>query len=206
MPRCAVDRTRGAERSSRLVRAWSATGKSASSLGSPRSLGSSKRSLRRTPPCLSPTISKQLLVTLRPLVPELQANDRELADQLRRAAQSVLLNLAEGQRYQNGNRRKHYEIAQGSANEVKAALDAAEAWGWIEERGKKCSIGCLPCCGSSRTRPQFNKPTNVGVEVAHGAFAPAPAPMHFPANCFVSRSRRARPMLANYFVPDPSLM
>jgi four helix bundle protein len=45
---------------------------------------------------------------------------------------SVLLNLAEGQKFNNGNRRKHYEIAQGSANEVKAALDAAEAWGWIE--------------------------------------------------------------------------
>lgn len=82
-------------------------------------------------------ISKQLIVSLRPLVPAIQACDRELADQLRRAAQSVLLNLAEGQKYQNGNRKKHYEIAQGSANEVKAALDAAEAWGWLEERGEE---------------------------------------------------------------------
>jgi four helix bundle protein len=82
-------------------------------------------------------ISKQLIVSLRPLVPVIQACDRELADQLRRAAQSVLLNLAEGQKYQNGNRKKHYEIAQGSANEVKAALDAAEAWGWLEERGEE---------------------------------------------------------------------
>ncbi len=65
-------------------------------------------------------ISKQLIVSLRPLVPVFQANDRDLADQLKRAAQSVLLNLAEGQKFQNGNRRKHYEIAQGSANEVKA--------------------------------------------------------------------------------------
>ena len=43
----------------------------------------------------------------------------------------MLLNLAEGQKFEDGNRRKHYAIAQGSANEVKAALDAAEAWGWI---------------------------------------------------------------------------
>jgi four helix bundle protein len=78
-------------------------------------------------------ISKQLIVSLRPLVPAIQASDRELADQLKRAAQSVLLNLAEGQKYEDGNRRKHYGIAQGSANEVKAALDAAEAWGWIPE-------------------------------------------------------------------------
>ncbi len=82
-------------------------------------------------------ISKQLIVSLRPLVPVIRSNDRDLADQLRRAAQSVLLNLGEGQKFQNGNRRKHYEIAQGSANEVKAALDAAEAWGWIEERGEE---------------------------------------------------------------------
>ena len=80
-------------------------------------------------------ISKQLITSLRPLVPVIQANDRELADQLKRAAQSVLLNLAEGQKFEDGNRRKHYAIAQGSANEVKAALDAAEAWGWIETRG-----------------------------------------------------------------------
>jgi four helix bundle protein len=82
-------------------------------------------------------ISKQLIVTLRPLVPIIQANDRELADQLKRAAQSVLLNLAEGQKYEDGNRKRHYGIAQGSANEVKAALDAAEAWGWLNETGEQ---------------------------------------------------------------------
>jgi hypothetical protein len=38
-------------------------------------------------------------------------------------------------KFEDGNRRKHYAIAPGSANEVKAALDAAEAWGWIEQRG-----------------------------------------------------------------------
>ncbi len=47
----------------------------------------------------------------------------------------MLLNLGEGQKFNNGNRRKHYEIAQGSANEVKAALDAAECWGWLTKRG-----------------------------------------------------------------------
>lgn len=42
-------------------------------------------------------ISRQLIVSLRPLVPVILASDRDLADQLKRAAQSVLLNLAEGQ-------------------------------------------------------------------------------------------------------------
>jgi four helix bundle protein len=77
-------------------------------------------------------VAKELIASLRELVPIVRRSDRDLADQLARAATSVLLNLAEGQKFNNGNRRKHYEIAQGSANEVKAALDAAEAWGWIE--------------------------------------------------------------------------
>jgi four helix bundle protein len=77
-------------------------------------------------------VTKELITSLRELVPTIRENDRDLADQLHRAATSVLLNLAEGQKFNNGNRRKHYEIAQGSANEVKAAIDAAEAWGWIE--------------------------------------------------------------------------
>lgn len=85
-------------------------------------------------------ISKELLVSLRPIVPAIQAHDRDLADQLRRAAQSVLLNLGEGQKFANGNRLRHFEIAQGSANEVKAALDAAEAWGWVEARGTERAL------------------------------------------------------------------
>ena len=80
-------------------------------------------------------IAKQLLITLAPLVAQIKREDLDLADQLKRAAQSVLLNLAEGQRYNNGNKLRHYGIAQGSANEVRAALDAAVAWGWIAADG-----------------------------------------------------------------------
>lgn len=76
-------------------------------------------------------VTKELIVSLRPVVPMIAAHNKDLADQLFRAACSVLLNLAEGQKFQNGNRRRHYEIAHGSANEVRAALDVAEAWGWI---------------------------------------------------------------------------
>jgi four helix bundle protein len=82
-------------------------------------------------------VTKELIASLRELVPAIRSKDRDLADQLSRAATSVLLNLAEGQKFNNGNRRKHFEIAQGSANEVKAAFDAAEAWGWIESAAKQ---------------------------------------------------------------------
>jgi four helix bundle protein len=77
-------------------------------------------------------VAVQLISVLRPLVPQLARSNRDLADQLRRAASSVVLNLGEGRKFHNGNRGKHYDIAQGSANEVKAALDTAEAWGWLE--------------------------------------------------------------------------
>ena len=78
-------------------------------------------------------VSIDLVTSLREVVPIIERSDRDLADQLRRAASSVVLNLAEGQRSAKGNKQKHYAIAHGSANEVKAALEVARAWGWIDE-------------------------------------------------------------------------
>lgn len=78
-------------------------------------------------------VSIQLVRSLRGVVPIIERSDRDLADQMRRAANSVVLNLAEGQRSAKGNKHKHYAIAHGSANEVKAALEVACAWGWIDE-------------------------------------------------------------------------
>jgi four helix bundle protein len=78
-------------------------------------------------------VSLKLVSSLRPLIPMIERGDRDLADQLRRAASSVVLNLAEGQRSAKGNKHKHYAIAHGSANEVKAALDLARAWGWVDD-------------------------------------------------------------------------
>jgi four helix bundle protein len=78
-------------------------------------------------------VSLQLVGSLRTLVPMIERGDRDLADQMRRAASSIVLNLAEGQRSAKGNRQKHYAIAHGSANEVKAALELARAWGWLDD-------------------------------------------------------------------------
>lgn len=76
-------------------------------------------------------ITKELITALAPLVPQIKREDLELADQLKRAVQSVLLNLAEGQKFSDGNRLRHYKIAHGSSNEVRVVFDAAVAWGWI---------------------------------------------------------------------------
>jgi len=52
---------------------------------------------------------------------------RDRARQLRRAATSVALNIAEGETAIGGNRRARFDTAIGSARESIACLEAAEA-------------------------------------------------------------------------------
>jgi four helix bundle protein len=70
---------------------------------------------------------------LEPVVRELRARDCDLARQLKRAASSVTLNLAEGSGARGGNRKLRYETALGSARETVACLDTAIAWGDIDD-------------------------------------------------------------------------
>ena len=72
---------------------------------------------------------------VRELVPVLRTireHDKSLADQLKRAAQSVVLNIAEGRGSDAGNARARFSTACGSAKEVRAALNVASDWGYIE--------------------------------------------------------------------------
>ena len=72
-----------------------------------------------------------LVSGLRPVLEQLKAADRALADQLRRAASSVVLNIAEGNRRAGRDRLQFFRIAAGSAAEVRAALEVARAWGMV---------------------------------------------------------------------------
>lgn len=78
-------------------------------------------------------VSLDLIRALRPIVESIETRNRDLADQLQRAASSVSLNLGEGARSQKGNKAKHYGYAHASANEVRAALQTAEAWGLLRD-------------------------------------------------------------------------
>jgi len=77
-----------------------------------------------------------LVAGLRPVLAGLMKADRALADQLRRAASSVALNIAEGNRRAGRDRAHFFRIAAGSAAEVRAALDVARAWGMVEATPK----------------------------------------------------------------------
>lgn len=68
---------------------------------------------------------------LGPLSHAISGRDRNLGMQLRRAAASMLLNIAEAQGSDAGNARARLHSASGSTLEVRAALHLASAWGYV---------------------------------------------------------------------------
>ena len=77
-------------------------------------------------------LSLQLVEALAPVIGHIERRDKDLARQLRRAASSVSLNLAEGNHSDPGNRRARFFTAAGSAKETQAALHVAIAWGYVD--------------------------------------------------------------------------
>ncbi|MGH7293775.1 MAG: four helix bundle protein [Polyangiaceae bacterium] len=77
----------------------------------------------------------EAITTMRPLVAAIERHDRDLACQLRRAASSVVLNLAEGSGSFGGVRTQRYRTALGSAREAWSCLQVAQAAGYA---------GCMP--------------------------------------------------------------
>ena len=75
-------------------------------------------------------VSIQLCRDVRVIGEQVARHDRNLLDQLRRAVTSVPLNLAESDGVRGGNRRQRRLTALGSAREVGACLDVAEALGY----------------------------------------------------------------------------
>ena len=76
-------------------------------------------------------VSIELVKELRRIVEVVGKHDSNLADQMKRAGTSVVLNLSEGARRQRGNQQRAFEIAHGEARELLGALDCAAAWGYV---------------------------------------------------------------------------
>ena len=78
-------------------------------------------------------VALDLIRALRPVVTQLRKYSRDAADQVERAASSIVLNLAEGGRRHGRDPRRFWDLAHGSAGEIRGALDLADAWGWQVE-------------------------------------------------------------------------
>ena len=88
-------------------------------------------------------VAMEMAAALRPVLEALARRDRDLENQLRRAAASVVLNIAEGSGRWGRDRIQHYRIAAGSAAEVKAALGLARAWGFVDDSAAARPEGLL---------------------------------------------------------------
>lgn len=77
-------------------------------------------------------VALEMIAHLRQPLASIAERDPDLAQQLRRAAASVPLNLSEGRRRQGRDRLHLFRVAAGSADEVVATLRVAEAWGHLE--------------------------------------------------------------------------
>jgi four helix bundle protein len=73
-------------------------------------------------------LSIELIEALVPLMPRIKQRDKDLENQLRRAASSIGLNCAEAAMSDPGDRRARLFTAAGSANETQHALRQAVAW------------------------------------------------------------------------------
>ena len=77
-------------------------------------------------------LALELARQLGELLHRIQQHDRELANQLRRAATSVPSCLSEGAQRTGRDRLHLYRTSAGSAAEVKVQLQLAVAWGYLE--------------------------------------------------------------------------
>ena len=87
---------------------------------------------------------------VQPLLPIIRKRDKDLFDQVRRAMNSVVLNLAEAEGNDSGTARARFASACGSAKEVRAGLQLAAAYGYISQtRLAKLDIALDEVCAMS---------------------------------------------------------
>jgi four helix bundle protein len=68
---------------------------------------------------------------LRPVMPVLRKRDKSLFEQIHRAMNSVVLNIAEADGNDTGTSKARFASACGSAKEVRAGLQLSVAYGYI---------------------------------------------------------------------------
>jgi four helix bundle protein len=76
-------------------------------------------------------VSLELVTAVAAPLARIRSRDADLARQLRRAVQSVALNIAEGLGRDGGHRRQFFRHAYGSLREARTALTVAAAFGYL---------------------------------------------------------------------------
>ncbi len=76
-------------------------------------------------------VALKMLVHIKPIIDSTARHDRSLADQMRRSAQSSLLNIAEATSARGRNEVAKFTTALGEAREARAAVAVAVAWGYV---------------------------------------------------------------------------
>ena len=74
---------------------------------------------------------------MRDVLTSVAQHDADLGRQMRRALTSIPLNIAEGEHRRDGHARSRFSTAMGSANEVRACLETAEALGYINAQATR---------------------------------------------------------------------
>ena len=78
-------------------------------------------------------VGLEMVRALRPIIEKLRRVDPKLSDEIRRAASSVVANLAEGNRRQGRDRLHFFRMSAGSASEIEGELLTSMALGYVEE-------------------------------------------------------------------------
>ena len=87
---------------------------------------------------------------LRHMLPVVRKRDRSLFDQIHRAMNSVVLNIAEADGSDAGTARARFASACGSAKEVRAGMELAVAYGYVpSSRVKAVDITLDEVCAMS---------------------------------------------------------
>ena len=87
--------------------------------------------------------AQRMIQALSGPVRELRGRDPDLHRQIKRAANSVTMNLAEGRRRTGKDRLHLWRVAAGSAAEVRTALQNSVAWGDLDAQRLEASLELL---------------------------------------------------------------
>jgi four helix bundle protein len=88
-------------------------------------------------------VALEVIRSLRGVVAVVRRHSGKVADQIIDAASSSAANLAEGNRRVGRDRLHFFRIAAGSADETRAHLRVAMAWGWVADKDVALTLQLL---------------------------------------------------------------